>query len=1193
MSNNPIISADGMRAPDAPVQDIDALKKHAATGVADNFVQLHVHTTYSVLDGISRREDIIARAKAFNMPAVAITEHGNIHNAISWYKACKDANIKPIIGMEAYVAPDNRFGRVYAKKGEAEEDAKNGDLSMSAYHLTILSKNRQGYENLKKISSLAYREGFYRKPRIDDELLAANKEGLIVLSGCLASKISRFIIAGNTAKALEEVDKMRGVFGDDFFLEVMNHSIPEESVVLEALKGFSKERGIGLVFTGDSHYTDHGDEFAHEIALAIGTGKNINSPDRWSFNGEGYWFKSPLEMRNGAESVGIPEEACSNTVDIASRVDDYDFKLVSKTKKSIIPLFRIDEHVLTDEQCALMLDMKAYEGLASRKLPLTAEYQDRMKEELELIKSKNFSSYFLIIADIVDFMRKKGMIVPMGRGSAGASLLCYCLYITGLDPIRLGLSFSRFMNKGRKDLPDIDTDISQERRGEVIEYLVNKYGKDRVAQIVTFQTMASKGAADNVGRALGIPSSVRNAIGKLIGDVDADTTLKDILEDDPRVKAKMSEHKDWIDVSMKLEGNVRNLGAHAAGIVISNEPLLDYVPLIRDSKEGFLVTQYDMGDLAELGLLKLDMLGLKTMDLIHKTITLVKERRNITLDFHDFPIWPGQDPATYATIAAGRFVSVFQYDSSGIRGAARALAPDKFDHLMALNALYRPGPMLPKSGSNGKSMMVNYFDRRHGREAVEVWHPLLEETFRESFGIPMYQEQIMALSKIVGKFTDEEADEYRVAIGKKDAVKFKAVQDKLIERGVLNGFSQEFMLETTRKLAGSARYNWNKSHAALYSYISFVTAHLETHYPMEYYTTLLNVNLDDNDKLKVLLASIIQKGIKLLPPHINHSGPMFQTDGQSIYMGLFSVRQLGDTALDLIINDRTSSGPYKDYLDFHMRISKHGRVNKLVKENLVKAGAFNWDKQYDMRTKIDNCELIQKIIKKFEDKMPPDAIRLEVESKIAPALHDYTEQEKLDLERAVLNFYISSHPVLQYQALFNLFQNINFITPSQMNEQQVGSHAIVLGLIESKIMKTAANGNPYLQLKYGDQMGSFTQMVWSPLAAQIYPNLIDGQLAIMSGVIKEDKFRAGDNQLNVSSILPINAVSGVPINAFYGEDMPTVNRILTMLNATASSISDKMLNRGHAVLLKENAYIKPEQVQELNRCGRAHFMLSL
>lgn len=1174
-----------------PDGQIDPAHQTTPEDKTGNYVHLHVHTTYSVLDGISRREDIIKRAKDFGMPAVAITEHGNIHQAISWFKSCVEANIQPIIGMEAYVAPDDRFGRTYAKKGEAEEDAKNGDLSMSAYHLTILAKNRQGYENLKKISSLAYREGFYRKPRIDDQLLAENKEGLIVLSGCLAGKIARLIIAGNMPRALEEVDKQRAIFGDDFYLEVMNHNIPEESVVVEALKGFAKQRGIGMIMTGDSHFTEHGDEHAHDIALAIGTGKTMQDPNRWSFNGDGYWFKSAKEMRSSAESAGIPEEALTNTIEIQKKIQDYDFKLVSKTKKSIIPLFRMGGVPLTDDQCRMMLEMKARQGLAERKLAHLPEYQERLTKELAMITKKEFSSYFLIIADIIDFMRSKGMIIPMGRGSSVGSLVCYSLFITGLDPVRLKIPFSRFINEGRKDLPDVDTDISQERRGEVIEYIVNKYGKDRVAQIVTFQTMASKGAADNVGRALGIPSSVRTGIGKLIGEVEADDTLDDIFKDNPAVEVKMNEHPQWVEVAKKLEGNVRNLGAHAAGIVISNEPLMDYVPLIRDSKEGFMVTQYDMQDCGELGLLKLDMLGLKTLDLIHKTIELIKERHGVTLDFHNFPAWDNQDPASYQTIASGKFVSCFQYDSAGIRGAAKALMPVNFDHLMALNALYRPGPMKKVGGQ--PSVMEQYFERRHGRQAPDTWHPELDNIFKETYGLPLYQEEVMAMTQVIAGFNDQEADEYRAAIGKKDAVKFKAAQVKFKERGLGIGRDEKLMDSLIAKLEGFARYGWNIGHSAAYSYISFVTAYLETHYALEYYTELLNVNLDDNDKLKVLLSSIIQKGVKLLPPHINHSGPMFQTDGTSIYMGLYSVRQLGESALEGIMADRTANGPYTDYVDFCLRMTTHSRVNKLVKENLVKAGAFAWDKSYGQKTKVDNTELIQKIINKFKDKIPPNEIRTEIEARIAPALHEYTDQEKLDLERLVLNFYISSHPVLQYQAIFELFPHLALITPCQLNDQAQGSRVIMLGLIEEKKSKTTKDSKPFLALKVGDNLGSIQQNIWSPLCIQVDPTLVPNGLVLLSGQVKEDKFKVGDNQLSVYGVMPINALHGIPITSFYGEDIPTCNRILTLLNVPAASISDKLLNQGHLVMLKEKGYIKPEIAHELRKCGRAHYQLSV
>lgn len=1152
------------------------------------FNHLHVHSSFSLLDGVSKREDLIQKAKQFGMDALAMTEHGNIFNAISFYKECTDASVKPIIGQEFYVAPDNHLNRTYSKKSESEQEAKLGDLTYYAYHLTVLAKNRDGYESLKKLSSMAWKNGFYKKPRIDDELLAENKNGLIVLSGCLAGKIARLIVAGNKDKALDEINKQRSMFGEDFYLELMSHGISEDAVVNECLIDISKQYGIPLVLTGDSHFTEHGDEFSHEVALAIGTNKTIQDPDRFKFNGEGYWLKSGDEMEEVATAASIPMEALENTINISNRVDDYGFKLTSRKHKSIIPLFR-DEHgeAYTNEVCHSLLEAKAWSGLVERGVGENEEYHKRLVVELELIKKKEFSSYFLIIADIVDFMRVKKMPIPVGRGSSLGSLLCYCLFITGLDPIQYTIPFSRFINEGRKDLPDIDTDISQERRKEVIEYIVNKYGKDRVAQIATFQSMAAKAAVDNVGRALGVPSTIRRSVGHLIGDTVKDDKIKDIIESNSKVRAIMEQTPEWIRVTERLEGNHRNMGAHAAGIVISNDPIMNHLPLVKDSTEGYLTTQYDMKDISELGLLKLDMLGLKTLDVIYQTLGLIKVRHNIELDFHKFPV---NDAATYQTISNGKFVSMFQCDSSGMRSVAKQLQPEIFDHLIALNALYRPGPMLKVNGE--LSIMEHYIERRHNREEVDLWHPAFETVFKGTYGLPLYQEQVMAISQIIGRFNDTEADEYRAAIGKKDKVKFQAVQDKLVKRGIENGHTPEWMADLTAKLAGSARYNWNKGHSLAYSYISYVTAYLETHFALEYYTTLLNVNLGDADQLKVLLSAILQKGIKLLPPHINHSGEYFHTDGTVIYMGLYSVKQVGETTLPAIMDDRKKYGPYNGYIDFCIRMSPHGRVTKLHKENLAKAGAFSWDTSITDKEKVVNTELIQKIVKKFEGKVPPDEVYKYVIDKIVLNQEEYSASEKLSLERSVLNFYISSHPVMQYQPLFNLFPDVNFITPSQINEQMVGTKAIVLGVAEQRLMKQTKNGDPFMVLKLGDQLGNHQINIWSPLAQKAYAKTADDQVVLVCGTIREDKFRPGDNQLNVFSVVPVHSLGGLPITSFYSDDISVANRICTTLNAVPATVSDVVLNLGHAVILKDTSYIKPEHYLELSQY-RVHYQLAI
>lgn len=1524
-----------------------------------NYAHLHVHSSYSLLDGISQRSDLIRKAKEFGQPGLAMTEHGNIFAAISFYKDCMAAGVIPIIGMEAYIAPDTRFGRSYAKKGEAEDDAKNGDLSMSAYHLTILSKNRDGYENLKTLSTLAYREGFYRKPRIDDEILEKYKDGLIVLSGCLASKTSRLIVAGQTDKAIAEVDKMRSLFGDDFFLEVMDHNIEEERVVRDALIDFGKKHGIGMVMTGDSHYTEHGDSFAHEVALAIGTNKTVIDPDHWKFQGEGYWFKSSEEMAARAEEASIPAEALTNAWNIAKRVQDYGFSLASKTKKPSIPLFRdASGNAYTNDDCHLLLHMKAMNGLVERGVSGISEYDKRLEEELETIKSKDFSSYFLIIADIVDFMRSRGILAPIGRGSSVGSLVCYSLFITGLDPVKYSVPFSRFINPGRKDLPDIDTDISQERRKEVIDYIVSKYGADRVAQIVTFQTMGAKAAVDNVGRALGVPSAIRRQVGKIIGDITKDDKLDELVEANPKLDEMLKQVPNWYDVARKLEGLNKNLGAHAAGIVIANKPLIEHTPLSRDSADGHLTTQFDMKDLSELGLLKLDMLGLKTLDLIQHTLEMVEAHHGIKLDFQNIAT---DDPDTYKLIAGGRYVSVFQYDSHGIRAAAKQLQPATFDHLVALNALYRPGPML-KDPNTGKSIMDQYIDRRHGREPIETWHPELDSLFAPTLGLCLFQEGVMSMTKIIAGFNDLEADEYRAAIGKKDAVKFEAAQNKFIQRGIEFGRPPTLMKSLADKLEGFARYGWNIGHclrrgtkvltcdrgyvdiqdirqgeqvwsvghktghlfrntvknvinngvrslrritaghtsidctdahrfltsekgyvhaaelvggdclkileqgaataylnidmafgansdqvpqgvpsddverynmmdielasaatkgaraaisgqnsgsegsrslssandvdtwfskelintlwidkdapgseslgycelatksgidnllyhdayfrsdsidfvanetpllhfprktsltslelksledsvttkarsvpalnkraseliragrisadmatdlfgpsayldvdtaantahmfsaaiddmgiaipsnnvgrgceddAAMhtnivssihgtiihdrnvtsnvaleesdevwdlemeldanfiandivvhnslaYSYISYVTAYLEAHYPHEYYTNLLNVNLDKADELKVLLSSILRAGAKISTPDINKSGARFHTDGKSIYMGLLSVRNLGENALEVILKDREENGQYHGYIDFNMRMAGLTKVNKLVKENLVKAGAFNWDTSLTSKDMIENTELVGKIIKKFHGKLSIQDIAKAVAEKLVITNTEYSHQVKLSNERAVLNFYISSHPVTEYMPLLTLLPHINFITPSQLQSQDIGTHAVMLGMVDQRDVRMTKTNKPYIKLVCSDQFEAQYFNIWEPLATKYANQVIVNQAILMKGAIRDDKLRPGENQMLIDGVLPITTVAGgIPVKEMLVADEAIGREIASILGVGVAAVSSIILKAGHRVVLDATAYLRPEHYAQLRQFkGRVHY----
>lgn len=1157
-----------------------------------NYVSLHTHCRESILDGISKREDLIKLVKERGELGISCTDHGNMYNVVSFYKNCTEAGIVPIIGCEFYVAPDSRFNRSYAKKGEAEEDAKNGDLTLYAYHLTVLAKNRAGYESLKRLSSESYSTGFYRKSRIDSELLTAHKDGLIVLSGCLAGKIARLIIAGNKQAAIQEIDQMRATFKENFYLEVMAHGIDEEKVVREVLIETSKTHGIPLVMTGDSHFTNQSDEYAHEVALAIGTRKLMKEDKRFKFNGSGYWFKTAEEMYDAAAEAGIPDEALENTVTICKSIEDYGIELASKTKKFKVPLFRDDTgKIYTDMECHELLEIQAWQGLSEKGLIDKQEYKDRLLMELDLIKRKNFSSYFLIIADIVNWMRNQDIVEAPGRGSSMGSLVCYSLAIIGLDPIEYNIPFSRFINEGRKDLPDVDTDISQEHRGRVLKYISNKYGADRVAHIVTFQSMRPKAALDNVGRTLDVPHQIRkDATGDLHDDPTSDDTLMDLINVTPTTKAIVDSVPDWLQVACTLEGNYTTVSSHAAGIVISNEPLIEHTPMMRNHDDGIPITQYDMVDIAELGLLKLDMLGLKTLDVIHNTLKLVETKTGEKISW--LKLKP-TDPETFKLIASGKYVSVFQYDSAGMRGLARSLAPDTFEHLIAINALYRPGPMKKPAGG-GKSILEMYIDRRHGREALDTWHSELDAVFKPTLGVLLFQEQLMSMAQVIAGFNEVEADEYRAAVGKKNVEAFKKAQTKFIEHGVLMGRGQKMMEGLADKLTGFARYAWGRGHALTYSFISYVTAWLETHYPCEYYTTLMNTEVDSK-KMKVYIASILQRGVQINPPHVNLSRVEPTTDGKSIFMGLSAVRNLGDKAQEAIMSDRNTNGPYIDYLDFNIRLRKFAAsVNKTIKENLVKARAFDWDATLSAKDKIENTEAIKKTLDKFMDKVDdPDILRKQVEAKLAITGQEYDTQRRLAFELSVLSFYISSHPVTEYSMLFNLFPHINYATPSQLQSFAPGTRLAMVGAVDTKALKLTKNNKPYLDIRLSDQMDAIVQKIWSPLASEVNNSLVPGQLAMLFGETRDDLYRPGEVQLSVSKVLPLHAIGGIPITSIHGPDEATVNQICTLIGAVIGQATSNQAYKGTIAVFSQTAYIKPQHYKELKTYRGINYGLAL
>jgi DNA polymerase-3 subunit alpha len=1084
--------------------------------------------------------------------------------------------------MEAYMAPDSRFNRKY----DSKKDLDVGDISAHSYHLILLAKNHQGYKNLMKLSTLSYREGFYRKPRIDLEILNQYREGLIVTSACIGGIIGQSILQGRKDLALEYINKFRFMFGEDFYLELMAHEMPEDRVVADALIDFGNRTGTGLIITNDSHFTNRDDATAQEVALCLSSRTTLNNPDHWKFSGAGYWFKSPAEMHETVRMVGYPQQCIDNTLHIANKVEDYAFKL-AKYHGHMVPLFKDQTGTKwTTDDSHQKLVMSCWEGLVNRGFLGNKLYEDRLTHELDTMQRKNFSSYFLIIGDIIQYIRRHGrMLPPFGRGSSVGSLVCYVLGITAMDPIRWNVPFYRFINEGRKDLPDIDTDISQRHRGDVIQYIVNTYGAENVAHIVTFQTMAAKKAVDDAGSALDIPPPVRKTVSKLLGETTKEDLLSELLEANDEARTLMQGHPGWIDIAMKLEGVHRNTGLHSAGIVISNDPIDQHVPLSRDS-DGFRTTQYDMKDVQDLGLLKLDMLGLRTLDTIFDSVKMIKENYNIDIDVYNIPV---DDKATYKTICSGEFVSIFQYDSAGMRQMAKTLTPDSFELLMALNALYRPGPMEPQTRINAEgktekapSIADTFIEARHGRQPVQSWDPSLDVIMADTYGMPLYQEQISEMAKVIAGFDDTEADEYRAAIGKKNKEKFDAAQAKFKSGGMAKGHPEAFMDFLVAALTGFARYGWNRGHAAGYSYISYITAWLETNYPVEYYTALLNTNLDDNEQLATLLGATIQRGIDVKAPDINKSGAYFSTDGKTIYMGLLSVKLLATEALIGILWEREVNGEFGGYLDFvrrccnltpiptsHPLFITHKlpdwdyvkkpevppsyavkSVVKTVIENLVKAGTFTHDTVLTDKDKIATLEKIQKLSKK--KRTVEDFVIIGTIAELTTG-EDFTRMERSVLEREALNFYLSGHPVSNYSKYMHFVHaEGKLVTPSQIKSMEIQMGVVILGLLVKKEMKTTKTGKPYAVLKIQDQFGEVSLRVWSPLASEIWPMLHEGGITLVRGVTRADNFRAGEIDVQVYAVA--TATHGLPIRGFIVDQPEKVSEVIKRLHVEPSSL---------------------------------------
>ena len=987
------------------------------------FIHLHNHTSFSLLDGACKIVDMLKLSQQFEMDSLAITDHGNMFGAIEFYTKAKKAGIKPIVGAEVYIAPKSRFDKTSSK-----------GASDTSYHLVLLAKDYQGYQNLMKLVSIGFLEGFYYKPRIDKETLRQYSAGLVALSGCLKGEVSRLLLREDIESAAKAASEYAQLFGDDYYLEIHDHNINDEKIVLQGMAELSRSLGIPLVATNDVHYLKKEHAKAHETLLCIQTGKTLKDESRMKFSTDQVYFKSPQEM---IELFKNFPDAIENTVRIAEKCN-----LEIETGKTHLPKFEIPnthQNMSLDEY----LRELAEQGLKTRYQQLTPELTQRLEHELKIIEKMGYAGYFLIVKDFIDYARSKQIPVGPGRGSAAGSLVAYCLRITNIDPIKYGLLFERFLNPDRISMPDIDIDFCYERREEIIKYVKEKYGDKNVTQIITFGTMAARGVIRDVGRALDISLSEVDKIAKLVPTELKMTLTKALnkVQELKDVSRKNDIYKQLIDQSLTLEGLHRHASTHAAGVVITPQELTHYTPLFK-STQGDVTTQYDMKCLETIGLLKIDFLGLRTLTVIDHTLKHLK-LRGITLDIENIPL---DDPKTFDLFGEGETVGIFQFESSGMRDSLRRLKPQNIGDLIAMNALYRPGPM---------KMIPDFIDRRHGRTNIEYLHPKLEPILRETYGVMVYQEQVMRVASDLAGFSMGKADELRSAMGKKIIHLMDKLSVEFKQGAVKNNIPVKTADDIYELMKKFAEYGFNKSHAAGYSVVAYQTAYLKAHYPAEFMAASLTSEMNDTNKIVILIEESKRLGIDVLAPDVNESHIGFTVVGNNVRFGLNAIKNVGKNAIKSIIKARKKQGKFKTIFDLCEHVDLR-LVNKKVLESLIQAGALDSLEghraqlmaavdiatQYSQRKAIQlangQSSIFEAAPEQVQFSLPP-----------IPETTRWTEKEQLTREKDVLGFYFSGHPLSRYKLELQIFskQRLNDL------EDLPDGSAVKLGVMITQVKK--------------------------------------------------------------------------------------------------------------------------------------------
>jgi DNA polymerase-3 subunit alpha len=967
--------------------------KHADFG-------LHVHTQYSLLDGTIRLDDLFRKAKEYQMPAVAMTDHGNLYGTIDFYKHAYQYGIKPIIGCELYVAPKSRLDKNGHGAGE------------TAHHLIVLARNMRGYRNLMKLSTAGFLDGFYYRPRVDREILKQHNEGLIGLSACLHGEIAAHLLRGNSAEADRTAEQYRSIFGEgNYFIEIMENGLPEQKKVNQGLIELSGRLGLPLVATNDCHYLKQADAEAHEVLLCIQTGKTMEDTDRMRFGTDQFYFRSPDEMKH---LFSYCPEAIENTVRIAEKCN-----LTLEFGKFFLPNFEINPGETLDER----LKKEAMEGLAlilpnilqGQNGKLREVYEKRLQQELEMIRSMGFAGYFLIVSDFIHYAIGKNIPVGPGRGSAAGSLVAYAIGITKVDPIRYNLFFERFLNPDRISMPDIDTDFCPEGRDEIIRYVTEKYGSDRVSQIITFGKMQARAVIRDVGRAMSIPYGEVDRIAKLIPNV-LNIKLDEAIKREPRLQEEQKGNpriKKLLDLSLALEGLNRHSSTHAAGVVISDLPLVDRIPLCKSPKED-VVTQFAMNDISEVGLTKFDFLGLKTLTVINDALHFIREGRGIELDVEFLPL---NDRQTYELLMRGDTDGIFQLESSGMKDVLVRMKPDCIEDVIALIALYRPGPM---------DNIPEFIARKQGKTKIVYEAPELEAILKETYGIIVYQEQVMQIAVAIGGYALSEADTLRKVMSEKMTEEMEGKEKpKFLEGARKKKIPEARAAKIWEQMETFGKYGFNKSHSTAYAIISYQTAYMKAHYPAEFMAALLTSEKDNRDKIISHIGSCREMGINVLPPDINESMSDFSVVGENIRFGLAAVKNVGVGAIESIIVVRESGGPFKSIFDFCDRVDPR-KANKRVVESLIKCGTFDATGHKRRQLMIFCEEIMDKAQKRHRERASGQANLLEQFERTdgatpnggfadgLPDMPEWDHKELLANEKETIGFYITGHPLSRY-----------------------------------------------------------------------------------------------------------------------------------------------------------------------------------